>query len=183
MSRTRSGDTPAVRIEADNEWAWCGERRLELAPRAFALLRHLVEHPQRLITKDDLLAAVWRDAIVSDAALASCVRDLRKALGDSSRKPRYIETVHRRGFRFIARSDESAGEDRAAVSPVVPEPASDPGTATFVGRGAELARLTALFRQASASELEGLSHGPSGDRLLAALRSTTCQRRSRSRSS
>jgi hypothetical protein len=57
---------------------------LELAPKAFALLRHLVEHPQRLITKDDLLAAVWRDAIVSDAALTSCVRDLRKALGDSA---------------------------------------------------------------------------------------------------
>jgi hypothetical protein len=51
MRRTRPGDTPAVRIEADNEWAWCGERRLELAPGAFALLRHPVEHPQRLITK------------------------------------------------------------------------------------------------------------------------------------
>src|SRR6185503_2014178 len=90
-----------VRIDPDNEWAWCGERRLDLTPRAFAVLRHLVEHPQRLITKDDLLATVWRDAIVSDAALASCIRDLRRALGDSSNAPRYIETVHRRGFRFI----------------------------------------------------------------------------------
>src|SRR5882672_7716324 len=101
MSPTRRGEPAAVRIEPENEWAWCGERRLELTPRAFAVLRYLVEHPQRLITKDDLLTTVWRDAIVSDAALASCIRDLRKALGDSAGAPRYIETVHRRGFRFI----------------------------------------------------------------------------------
>ena len=101
MKPARAGNLPAVRIEAENEWAWCGERRLELTPRAFAVLRHLVEHAGRLITKDELLATVWRDAIVSDAALASCIRDLRRALGDSSDAPRYIETVHRRGFRFI----------------------------------------------------------------------------------
>ena len=101
MSRTRPDNPEAIRIEAENEWAWCGQRRLELTPRAFAVLRHLVEHPGRLITKEELLATVWRDAIVSDAALASCIRDLRRALGDSSEAPRYIETVHRRGFRFI----------------------------------------------------------------------------------
>ena len=101
MKPARPGNLPAVRIEAANEWAWCGEQRLQLMPRAFAVLRHLVEHAGRLITKDELLATVWRDAIVSDAALASCIRDLRRALGDSSEAPRYIETVHRRGFRFI----------------------------------------------------------------------------------
>src|SRR5215831_6117616 len=101
MSTDRPEDTPAVRIEVETEWAWCGDRRLELTPRAFAVLRHLVEHPQRLITKDDLLATVWRDTVVSDAAMTSCIRDLRYALGDSSRAPRYIQTVHGRGFRFI----------------------------------------------------------------------------------
>src|SRR5216684_5467362 len=101
MSRTQSEGPRAIRIEAENEWAWCGARRLKLTPRAFAVLRHLVEHRGRLITKDELLTTVWRDAIVSDAALASCIRDLRKALADSSGAPRYIETVHRRGFRFI----------------------------------------------------------------------------------
>ena len=81
MSHTRLGDPPAVRIDADNECAWCGEERLALTPRVFAVLRCLVEHSPRLITKDDLLATVWRDAVVSDAALASCIRDLRRALG------------------------------------------------------------------------------------------------------
>ena len=101
MSRRGPAEPPAIRIEAENEWAWCGERRLELTPRVFAVLRHLVEHAHRLVTKDDLLATVWRDTIVSDAALASSIRDLRRALRDSAGSPRYIATVHRRGFRFI----------------------------------------------------------------------------------
>ena len=101
MSQARSGDLPAVRIEVENEWAWCGARRLALTPRVFAVLRHLVEHADRLVTKDDLLAAVWRGVAVSDAALSTCIRDLRRALGDSSDAPRYIRTVHRRGFRFV----------------------------------------------------------------------------------
>src|SRR5207249_6297799 len=101
MMPSRTGDAPAVRIEAEDECAWCGGQRLQLMPRAFAVLRHLVDHAGRLITKEELLTRVWRDAIVSEAALTTCIRDLRKALGDSSDAPRYIETVHRRGFRFI----------------------------------------------------------------------------------
>ena len=95
------GNVPAVRIEAEDESAWCGAERLPLMPRAFAVLQHLVEHAGRLVTKEALLASVWRDAAVSDAALTTCIRDLRRALGDSPDAPRYIETVHRRGFRFI----------------------------------------------------------------------------------
>ena len=122
MRPARPGNLPAVRIEAGNEWAWCGEQRLQLMPRAFAVLRHLVEHAGRLITKDELLATVWRDAIVSDAALASCIRDLRRALGDSSEAPRYIETVHRRGFRFIgpalpAREAQGSGSEAGGQPP------------------------------------------------------------------
>ncbi|PYO52567.1 MAG: hypothetical protein DMD83_25660, partial [Candidatus Rokuibacteriota bacterium] len=80
MRPARSALPQAVRIDTDNESAWCGERRLSLTPRAFAVLRHLIAHPGRLVTKDDLLSTVWRDAVVSDAALASCIRDLRRAL-------------------------------------------------------------------------------------------------------
>ena len=142
MSRTRPGDPPAVRIEAENEWAWCGARRLPLTPRAFAVLRHLVEHRGRLITKEELLTAVWRDAIVSDAALASGIRDLRKALGDSSHAPRYIQTVHRRGFRFIGPVAPPTAVVSAAGSPTsFTAPSHAPST--LVGREAELASLHA----------------------------------------
>jgi len=61
MSDARAGDRPAVRIELETERAWCGERLLDLAPKAFAILRHFVEHPERLLMKDGLFAAVWGD--------------------------------------------------------------------------------------------------------------------------
>jgi predicted ATPase/DNA-binding winged helix-turn-helix (wHTH) protein len=137
MSRPRSDDLPPVRIEVENEWAWCGARRLTLPPRAFAVLRHLVEHPGRLVTKDELLAAVWRDAVVSDAALASCIRDVRRALGDPSTARRYVQTVHRRGFRFIG----------PVAAPAAARPRA-PGGSTLVGREAELARLHAALAKA-----------------------------------
>ena len=155
MSATRRADPRPVRIEAENEWAWCGEHRLELTPRVFAVLRHLVEHPQRLITKEDLLATVWRDAIVSDAALTSCIRDLLKALGDSAESPRYIETVHRRGFRFIGpialpASAPSAESTRPAAREVAMESplGAPPEPPMLVGREAELARLHACHGRA-----------------------------------
>jgi predicted ATPase len=137
MSRTQPENPRAVRVELANEWAWCGERRLTLTPRAFAVLRHLVEHRGRLVTKEELFTTVWRDAIVSDAALASCIRDLRKALRDSSGAPRYIQTVHRRGFRFIG-----------PVPPPAVATGSSRATPMLVGRDAELSRLHARLARA-----------------------------------
>ena len=131
------GDAP-VRVEPEDERAWCGERRLELTPKEFATLRYLVERANRLVTKDELLSTVWGDAIVSEAALASCIRDLRRALNDSSRTPRYIETVHRRGFRFIG----PLGGLRAA--PIATGSAVD-RSPPLVGREAELSCLRMLF--------------------------------------
>src|SRR5262245_10731796 len=144
MKPSRSGDVPAIRIEAENEWAWCGEERLPLMPRAFTVLRHLVDHAGRLVTKEELLTRVWRDTIVSEAALTTCIRDLRKALGDSPDTPRYIETVHRRGFRFIGPIGPPTAPTprvaRAATDTRV-EPRSPPATPTLVGRDVELSRL------------------------------------------
>jgi DNA-binding response OmpR family regulator len=51
MKASGPGDAPAVRVEAENEWVWCGPRRLELMPRAFAVLRHLVDHAGRLASR------------------------------------------------------------------------------------------------------------------------------------
>ena len=118
-------------------------------PRAFAVLRHLVEHAGRLITKDELLATVWRDAIVSDAALASCIRDLRRALGDSAEAPRYIETVHRRGFRFIGPA-LAAGDPQRSGSEAGGQPlrAASHAALSLVGRETELAQLHAFLERA-----------------------------------
>lgn len=141
MSGGRAATAPPVRLDVANERAWCGERLLDLTPKTFAILRHMVEHPDRLLTKDDLLAAVWGDTVVSEAALTSCIRDVRRALADSSREPRYIETVHRRGFRFIG---------PVAAPPAAMPPDAPLHDAPIVGRAAELVRLHALFASAHA---------------------------------
>jgi DNA-binding winged helix-turn-helix (wHTH) protein len=76
--------------------------RVALAPKAFALLQHLAGQPGRLVPKQELLSAIWPDVFVGDAVLKSTIRELRKALEDDSHQPRFIETAHRRGYRFIA---------------------------------------------------------------------------------
>jgi predicted ATPase/DNA-binding winged helix-turn-helix (wHTH) protein len=145
MSPARPEYAVAIRIEPENEWAWCGTRRLALTPRVFAVLRHLVEHQGRLVTKDELLTMVWRDARVSDTALASAIRDLRRALADSSGAPRYIQTVHRRGFRFIGPvAGPMAGHGEAPAHGT----SSSHAASTLVGREAELSRLHARLDSA-----------------------------------
>src|SRR5215471_17560103 len=80
---------------------WCeGEERL-LRPKSAAVLHYLVQHAGQVVSKNELLAAVWPDVIVSETVLAVCVNELRQALGDDPQQPRFIETVHRRGYRFI----------------------------------------------------------------------------------
>jgi pimeloyl-ACP methyl ester carboxylesterase len=79
-----------------------GETVVPLAPKAFAVLEHLVQRPGQLVTKDELLDLAWSDVHVGDGALKVCVREIRRALEDDPRTPRFIETAHRRGYRFIA---------------------------------------------------------------------------------
>lgn len=79
-----------------------GAAIVPLAPKAFALLQFLAGQSGRLVSKQELLAGVWHDVFVGDAVLKGTIREVRKALGDDSQEPRFIETAHRRGYRFIA---------------------------------------------------------------------------------
>jgi pimeloyl-ACP methyl ester carboxylesterase/DNA-binding winged helix-turn-helix (wHTH) protein len=79
-----------------------GTTTVALPPKAFALLRYLVSSAGRLVPKEELLEAVWPNVFVGDAVLKVTMRDVRRALGDDPRAPRFIETAHRRGYRFIA---------------------------------------------------------------------------------
>jgi DNA-binding winged helix-turn-helix (wHTH) protein len=79
-----------------------GERRIPLRPKCFDLLVYLIEHRGKLVTKEELLDAVWRDVVVDEATVSRTVAELRAALEDDSGAPRYIETVARRGYKFIA---------------------------------------------------------------------------------
>ena len=74
---------------------------LPVEPRAFRVLVYLLRNPQRLITKDELLDAVWNDYAVSENSLTRCIALLRRLLGDDTREPRYIATVPTVGYRFL----------------------------------------------------------------------------------
>jgi pimeloyl-ACP methyl ester carboxylesterase/DNA-binding winged helix-turn-helix (wHTH) protein len=73
-----------------------------LTPKALALLGYLATHPGRLVSKRELLDALWPDVFVTDGVLKGCVREIRHALGDDAHAPSFVETAHRRGYRFIA---------------------------------------------------------------------------------
>jgi DNA-binding winged helix-turn-helix (wHTH) protein len=80
---------------------WHQNRPVALPPRIFSVLCYLVEHAGALVTKDELLDAVWQHRFVSESVLKVCINELRRSLDDSAKTPRYIETVSRRGYRFI----------------------------------------------------------------------------------
>jgi TolB-like protein/DNA-binding winged helix-turn-helix (wHTH) protein/Flp pilus assembly protein TadD len=89
---------------------------LALRPKAFVVLRYLVERAGRLATKDELVSAVWPDVIVSDDSLTQCIRDIRKVLNDDGEQ--FIRTVQRRGYMFVAATapfDGTEGPTAAAV--------------------------------------------------------------------
>ncbi len=90
------------RLDRDNTVLWHGEKRVPLWPKTFALLAYLVEHAGQLVSKDVLLKAIWPHTTVSDTVLKTCIGEIRKALRDSAQAPRFIITVQRRGYRFIA---------------------------------------------------------------------------------
>jgi DNA-binding winged helix-turn-helix (wHTH) protein len=86
------------------------EVRVALTPRAFDVLRYLVQHAGQLVTQDELLEALWPRACVQPEVLKHQVLKLRKALGDDRRRPRYIETLPRRGYWFIASTSSEVAE-------------------------------------------------------------------------
>jgi DNA-binding winged helix-turn-helix (wHTH) protein/predicted ATPase len=119
---------------------WRGRQEVKLAPKALALLRFMLERAGDVITKDEVFSAVWPDTVVSDGALTSCIRELRKALDDDARQPRYIETLHRRGYRFVARV-VCVPAKTPSSGPVRPPGVRPPATPPPVGREPELQQL------------------------------------------
>lgn len=93
----------SVTLVPDERVALKDGRALVLTPKAFDLLAYMATNPGRLLTKDELMKAIWPDAVVEESNLAYTVFAIRKALGEGPDGARYIETVPKRGYRFIAR--------------------------------------------------------------------------------
>src|SRR5262245_32813109 len=125
------------RLDEVNQCLWRGDTRVSLMPKPFAVLRYLVEHAGRLVTHDELLNAIWPETYVQPEVLRRYILEIRRALSDQAGMPRFVETLTKRGYKFIAPVTESAdGETAVAI-----------GT-KLVGRQYALTKLDEYLRNA-----------------------------------
>src|SRR5471032_3131760 len=89
-------------LDTANQCLMRGGVPIDLPPKPFAMLRYLVENPGRLITHDELLDALWPETFVQPQVLRTYMLDLRKLLGDDAGHPRFIQTLPKRGYCFVA---------------------------------------------------------------------------------
>lgn len=122
---------PPFRLDPAGESLWKDNQSLALNRKAFLVLRYLVEHAGRLVTKDELLDAVWPETHVGEGVLKVAIAEIRKALDDTAASPRFIETAHRRGYRFIGALESPSGA------------AAPPPALRAIERESDLARLQA----------------------------------------
>jgi DNA-binding winged helix-turn-helix (wHTH) protein/tetratricopeptide (TPR) repeat protein len=120
-----------------------------LAPTPFTLLCVLARQPGSLVTKDALLDAVWGHRFVSDSVLKTAISDLRKVLGDDPRQPRFIETVSRRGYRFIAAPSPAPSMTPAPATVLAANAHPSP---PFIGRTDEISRLQRAWERADGGQ-------------------------------
>jgi predicted ATPase/DNA-binding winged helix-turn-helix (wHTH) protein len=161
MQNMREDQIVFSEFRLDPDSLWRGDKLIRLRPKTHALLQYLAERPGRLVTKDELLESLWPDTAVTDAVLKVCVSDIRRALSDDAEAPRFIETAHRRGYRFIGqpqavemRPSREAGwhTDRTLTAPLRSgsTPPTSPTAAgkVIVGREQALKQMNAWFEKA-----------------------------------
>jgi DNA-binding winged helix-turn-helix (wHTH) protein/tetratricopeptide (TPR) repeat protein len=134
----------SFRLDTANHCLWREDERAFLAPKAFDVLRYLVEHAGRLITQDELLEALWPDSYVNPEGIRKYILQIRKVLGDRPDQPVFIQTFPKRGYQFIA---DLTAETRSA-SP----DSAELGTGRIVGRQAGISRLNSYFQKASGGD-------------------------------
>jgi DNA-binding winged helix-turn-helix (wHTH) protein len=115
-------------LDTDKRELRRGADVVSVAPQVFDVLDYLIRNRERVVSKDDLVTAIWEGRIISDAALTTRLKAVRSAIGDNGEGQRLIKTLPRRGFRFLARVQEEQGpgatlDARTPVEPPRPAPA------------------------------------------------------------
>jgi DNA-binding winged helix-turn-helix (wHTH) protein len=133
----RPKEFPPFRLDAVNECLWRrrddeSDERIRLTPKAFAVLRYLVEHAGRLVSQNEILEAAWPDTFVQPEVVKSQILEIRRILADDPKNPRFIETLPRRGYQFIAPVGRAAASMDLAAELL---------STKFVGRNAQLDEL------------------------------------------
>jgi TolB-like protein/DNA-binding winged helix-turn-helix (wHTH) protein/Flp pilus assembly protein TadD len=131
------------RLDTANHILWREGARVPIAPKAFDVLAYLVEHAGRVVTQDELLEALWSETYVNPEVLRKYILEIRKALGDRPDKPEFVETLPKRGYRFIA--------------PVVDESTVEPPDLPTSSAIEERATEETVGNPAAGSEQEGSS--------------------------
>ena len=154
------------RLDTVNQCLWRhgdtgDDERILLTPKAFSVLRYLVENAGRLVTQNELLEAIWPDTFVQPEVLKYQIADIRNLLGDDPKSPTYIETLHRRGYQFIAALRDAASAEPAAASPpTLGELRADlPG---IIGNSAALQGVLRLVRVVAPTDATVLIQGETG---------------------
>jgi predicted ATPase len=129
------------RLDPTEERVWHGDEELKVRRKPFAILRHLALRPNRLLTHDEIVHAVWGKVVISESLLRTHVRDLRRVFGDG-----LIETVNGRGYRFVAAVEEVAAQPTARSQERVRPPEPEPSL-QLVGRATELRVLQNALEQ------------------------------------
>ena len=150
------------RLDLGNECLWHGPNEIILRPKSFAVLRYLVTQSGRLVTRTEVSQAVWPGIAVSDAVLTVCIGEIRQALRDSRREPQFVETVHRRGYRFRSVITVTLGPgdvpELKGTSEVTPRLRRPPNSLPLSPRPSTFNTVSVVGREAPVSELEGWLH-------------------------
>ena len=157
----------AFRFDPVSERLWHGTQLVSLRPKTLAVLRYFLAHPEQLITKEDFFTALWPEAYVSDGVLKVCINELRTVLQDSARAPQYIETVARRGYRFIGTVQDLA----SAVQPAEPPPAAP----TLQSRVGERRQLTVMSCDVAGAPTVTTTLDPEDYQALLQTLTSTCR--------
>jgi DNA-binding winged helix-turn-helix (wHTH) protein/tetratricopeptide (TPR) repeat protein len=135
----------SFRLDTLNHCVWRGGTRVPLTPKAFDLLRYLVEHSGRVVSQNEILEALWPETYVNPEVIKKYILSIRRVLGDSAEEPVFIETIPRRGYRFVAQVTDEAG-----TAP--PPPSETDAKTNVVGREAVIAELERHLAKALAGQ-------------------------------
>src|SRR3954451_11109410 len=141
------------RFDPDERLLIRGAERLDLNSRYLDALALLLRERGRLVTKERFMDEVWRGVPVTDEALTQCIRTLRRQLGDDAARPRFIETVPKHGYRFIAEAEWASPEGAAPAAAFQFE-------LQLVLRAGGLAGLGGAFAGVGGGLLYGLAASP-----------------------
>ena len=153
ISRIQSGwEFLPFRLDQANATLWRDDKVVPLRPKSFAALCYLIERNEQLVTKDELMEAVWQNRCVGQAVLKVCINELRQVLGDNAQAPTYLNTIPRRGYRFIAAVTEiqEIRSEEPAASVISAPSGGQRSTASgcWIGGESAQAKLLAIWQSA-----------------------------------